>query len=506
MVTGRLVVTAAVIVTAAFIAEAVVTAASSAGVLAVVIAAVVAVLGLAGRSANHPVTSSAVRLGRRPETDRHADLDRAFLPRDRRAQQVVPARRQRRRSPTVTDPPRRPGWRADIDLPPGVTAGDVIERRDRLACGLRRPLSSVWPSADNDTHAGRLALYVADKPMSKAKPVSWPLTKTGKVDLFAPIPDRRRPARPARDGHADVRPDDHRRAPADGQDLPAAPAHPRRRPGPDAPSCTSTTSGAAPTSCRLEPVAHRFRTGDDADDLAYLKADVRELTTGHGPALQDDPQPAPRVCPEGKVTRGLADRRDLGLVAMWSWSSTSARWRSTTTPNWSPWSPTSANAARPPGSSSLLATQRVDAKSLPTGISSNAVLRFCLKVTGQVENDMVIGTSMYKAGVRATTFARTDGGVGYLAGEGDEPDHHPHRLPRRHRRPSHRRPRPSRPPRRRPAHRRRRRHRPRPRHQHRLDPRPPRRGLADRSRESLVGRPSRTARRRLSRPLRQLDR
>jgi S-DNA-T family DNA segregation ATPase FtsK/SpoIIIE len=63
----------------------------------------------------------------------------------------------------------------------------------------------------------------------------------------------------------------------------------------------------------------------------------------------------------------------------------------------------------------------VDAKSLPTGISSNAVLRFCLKVTGQVENDMVLGTSMYKAGVRATTFARTDRGVGYLAGEGDEP-------------------------------------------------------------------------------------
>ncbi len=69
----------------------------------------------------------------------------------------------------------------------------------------------------------------------------------------------------------------------------------------------------------------------------------------------------------------------------------------------------------------LLATQRVDAKSLPTAISSNAVLRLCFKVAGQVENDMVLGTSMYKAGVRATTFARTDRGVGYLAGEGDEP-------------------------------------------------------------------------------------
>ena len=30
--------------------------------------------------------------------------------------------------------------------------------------------------------------------------------------------------------------------------------------------------------------------------------------------------------------------------------------------------------------------------------------RFCLKVIGQVENDMVLGTSAYKNGLRATTF------------------------------------------------------------------------------------------------------
>src|ERR671916_2529437 len=76
-----------------------------------------------------------------------------------------------------------PGFRADIDLPPGVTAGDVIERRDRLASGLRRPLGAVWPEADHDTHAGRLILWVGDKPMAKTKPVPWPLLKHGIVDL-----------------------------------------------------------------------------------------------------------------------------------------------------------------------------------------------------------------------------------------------------------------------------------------------------------------------------------
>jgi DNA segregation ATPase FtsK/SpoIIIE, S-DNA-T family len=66
----------------------------------------------------------------------------------------------------------------------------------------------------------------------------------------------------------------------------------------------------------------------------------------------------------------------------------------------------------------ILATQRPDAKSLPTGISANASTRFCLKVMGQVENDMVLGTSRYRQGTRATMFAWEDKGIGYLIGEG----------------------------------------------------------------------------------------
>jgi hypothetical protein len=52
----------------------------------------------------------------------------------------------------------------------------------------------------------------------------------------------------------------------------------------------------------------------------------------------------------------------------------------------------------------LLATQWLDAKSIPPGIRANVVLRMRLKVTGQLENDMVLGTSMYKIGIRATMF------------------------------------------------------------------------------------------------------
>ncbi len=38
-----------------------------------------------------------------------------------------------------------PGWRADVDLPYGVMVTDIMERRDKLASGLRRPLGCVWP-------------------------------------------------------------------------------------------------------------------------------------------------------------------------------------------------------------------------------------------------------------------------------------------------------------------------------------------------------------------------
>jgi S-DNA-T family DNA segregation ATPase FtsK/SpoIIIE len=66
----------------------------------------------------------------------------------------------------------------------------------------------------------------------------------------------------------------------------------------------------------------------------------------------------------------------------------------------------------------IVATQRPDKASLPTGISANVSTRFCLKVMGQIENDMVLGTGAYKAGVRASMFAWGDKGIGYLVGEG----------------------------------------------------------------------------------------
>ncbi|GAA3637027.1 FtsK/SpoIIIE domain-containing protein [Microlunatus ginsengisoli] len=418
MVRCRLLVTSIVATLAAFVGWSVITS-TSPGVIAATTIAVLAVLGGIGRSADRPVTSRSIDSEAVPRLTADlivtalgslgiAELNKSLKPGVELGVRFP--------SPIMRD---GPGFRAEVDLPPGVTAGDVIERRDRLASGLRRPLSSVWPSADHDTHAGRLHIWCGDKPMSRAKPVAWPLAKTGKVDLFAPFPIGTDPqGRPVTITLMFA--------------LMVIGAIPRMGKtfllrllalaaalDPSAELHVYDLRGGADL-LPLEPVAHRFRTGDDTDDLAYLKADIRELKRDMARRYKTIRSLPRDICPEGKVTRALADKRSLGL-----WPIVvvidEVQVAFDDDPELVEMVTDLGKRGPAAGIMFLLATQRVDAKSLPTGISSNAVLRFCLKVTGQVENDMVLGTSMYKAGIRATMFARTDRGVGYLAGEGDEP-------------------------------------------------------------------------------------
>jgi S-DNA-T family DNA segregation ATPase FtsK/SpoIIIE len=67
----------------------------------------------------------------------------------------------------------------------------------------------------------------------------------------------------------------------------------------------------------------------------------------------------------------------------------------------------------------LLGTQIPDKDSLPTGITRNVNTRLCLSVADQIANDMILGTSAYKGGYRATVFQPVvEAGWGILAGLG----------------------------------------------------------------------------------------
>ncbi|QIP75086.1 cell division protein FtsK [Streptomyces sp. VN1] len=315
-----------------------------------------------------------------------------------------------------------PGWRAEGNLPFGVTVTDVIEKRERLASGLRRPLGCAWPEAESEEHPGHLVLWVGDQTLKAAPKPAWPLLKSGTVDLFKAIPygtdQRGRWVEVTLMFIAGV----IGAIPRMGKTfllrllLLIAALDPR------AELHTYDMKGTGDLDPVGEKVSHRHGVGEEDKTIAYALADfraLREELRRRTKVIRSLPRD---ICPESKVTSQLADKRSLGLhpivigvdecQVLFEHSEHGKEFEEIATDL----------VKRGPatGIVLLLATQRPDAKSLPTGISANASTRFCLKVMGQTENDMVLGTSSYKRGVRATMFAWGDKGLHYFVGEGSD--------------------------------------------------------------------------------------
>lgn len=315
-----------------------------------------------------------------------------------------------------------PGYRADLDLPYGVTPEDIMEARKPLASGLRRKVGCVWPAPDPTEHEGCLVLWVGDKPMNETTKPAWPLLKTGQVDLFKPVvfgnDQRMRDVAVTLMFAAVV----VGSIPRMGKTflmrlfLLIAALDPR------AELHAFDFKGTGDFGA-LEPVCHRYRAGEEDDDIEYVLDSLRELKEELRRRAKVIKNLPTSRCPESKVTPELANDRSLGLHPI------VAGFDECQVPFEHDEHGKEIEAIctdlvkRGPalGIVTLFGTQRPDAKSLPTGISANAVLRFCLKVMGQPANDMVLGTSMYKAGYRATMFSRSDRGICWMAGEGDDP-------------------------------------------------------------------------------------
>ncbi|MEU6659590.1 cell division protein FtsK [Streptomyces sp. NPDC046821] len=315
-----------------------------------------------------------------------------------------------------------PGYRADLDLPYGVTPEDIMEARKPLASGLRRKTGCVWPSPDPEQHEGRLVLWVGDKPMNETTKPAWPLAKTGTVDLFKPVVfgnDQRMRDVAVTLMFASVVVGS---IPRMGKTflmrlfLLIAALDPR------AEVHAFDFKGTGDFGA-LESVCHRYRAGEEDEDIEYVVQALRELKEElrrRAKVIKSLPRTR---CPESKVTPELAGDQSLGLHPIvvgfdecqvpFEHEEYGKEIEAICTDL----------VKRGPalGIVAMFGTQRPDAKSLPTGISANAVLRFCLKVMGQPANDMVLGTSMYKSGYRATMFSRSDRGICWMAGEGDDP-------------------------------------------------------------------------------------
>lgn len=311
-----------------------------------------------------------------------------------------------------------PGWRADIDLPLGVTVADVVERRSRLASGLRRPVGCVWPDADPDEHEGRLILWVGDRDLSKTGIVKWQLEKAARHDIFKRNPFGNDPR-------------------GRGQSVPMVQHNILlgSQPGQGKTSAVRVLACGAVLDPSvemwihelkgtgdldpLEGCSHRFVSGIDDDSIAYAANSLKKLreeVMRRAGAIKKLPRD---LCPDKRITREIADKRSLKL---WPLVGIFDECQNLFAhPTYGKQAGEDAEfiikVGRALGVILVLATQRPDKDSLPTGISGNVSIRFCLKVAGQVENDMILGTSAYKNGIRATIFRpETDAGNGYLAG------------------------------------------------------------------------------------------
>ncbi|WP_198357125.1 cell division protein FtsK [Streptomyces fildesensis] len=320
---------------------------------------------------------------------------------------------------TFPDPIRQdgPGWRATVDLPRGVTAGDIMERRKRLASGLRRPLGTVWPEGDADLHEGRLVLWVGDRDIAKQGLIPWPLAGKGRHDIFRDLPFGVDP----RGRAVSVPIVQHNwlfgSQPGQGKTSSVRVLVCGASLDPSVELWLHENKGTGDLDTH-EPVSHRFVSGIDDESIAYAAeslALLRKEVMRRGPILKGLPRD---ICPDKRVTRQIADMK-VGLHVLLAIFDECQNVFAH--PKYGKQAGEDAEfiikVGRALGVVLVLATQRPDKDSLPTGISGNVSIRFCLKVAGQVENDMILGTSAYKNGVRATTFRpEVDAGIGYLAG------------------------------------------------------------------------------------------
>ena len=314
-----------------------------------------------------------------------------------------------------------PGWGVQLDLPHGVTATQVLARRESLASGLRRPLSATWPAPVPSEHAGRLELWIGFHDISKAKPPAWPLLKSGEADVFASLPFGTDPR--GRPVGVPLFETNWLIGAAPGQGKTGA--------------VRVLTCGAALDPLAelwiheqagkgdLKPLAkvcHRYTSGLDDESIGYAAESLAMLRTELDRRSVSMKKVPDSDKPDGKVTRAMAAKRSQRLYPI------VATFDEIQNLFMHPAYGDQAKAdagyvmrlGRAYGIILILATQRPDRESMPPAVSGVTTNRFCLKVPDQVANDMILGTGSYKNGYNAAAFrGKTDAGLGWLKADGD---------------------------------------------------------------------------------------
>jgi len=324
------------------------------------------------------------------------------------------------------------GWAVTVDLPATRKAADVVKNRDALASALAvDELQLVVERVrGNGGHAGRVALWVADADPYSRPPVRTPLLGVGRWDAWRPVPF----GRDARDRRIDL--------PLVWTSLLVG-AIPRQG--------KTFAARVAVAGLILDPytrlyvadfkagkdwdaaglVAHRFMAGDEPEHVLALVAWLTELVADvqgryrRMRALDD------LVCPESKITPELSrDASSAMPVTAIVVDEVQVPLEDRT--------PVTVDGARMPageyigelltwlakkgpaaGIVLILATQRPDSQTIPSGLRAVLGSRFALRVMDWRDSNIVLGEQMNTRGHDSSRLLASHKGVGILRPDGD---------------------------------------------------------------------------------------
>jgi S-DNA-T family DNA segregation ATPase FtsK/SpoIIIE len=309
-----------------------------------------------------------------------------------------------------------PGWLARVNLPAGVLATQVMEKRTALSSALRLPVDQIWPDKGPD-HDGQLDLWVGYMPSSKMGQPTWELTRrNARTSVFEPAPFA-----------TDARQRVVLTTLFETNYLLAG------QPG----SGKTYAARTLATIALLDPTAElkiaEFKGVGDFLDFApfcstyVVGVDDEAFQAGRDIiawALAEAERRGKRVfeakkrgeAPLGKVTPELSARKGSGLHPVLILLDEIHELFSVF-PEAAEDAERAIKRLRALNIFFVLATQIPDKSSLPPNIVRCVTIRWALSLGGQMENDMVLGTGAYKSGLSATVYRpKIDAGWGIIKG------------------------------------------------------------------------------------------
>lgn len=319
-----------------------------------------------------------------------------------------------------------PGHTAIVDLPAGVIAMDVVDKREQLAGAMRLPKGQVWPSHVRGEHPSRLRIWVADRPVNMMRAPQWPLLKSGETDYFKPVPFGTDEQLRRIDWLLAEKNSLFAGVPGAGKSLAARVIalgvaldpivdfliYDLKGLGdfdPLEPLCLNGMYGSSPDEAtKAEAMAALEWLYEECERRpplvkAWVRRGLNNENKVNRAMAERDPRLRPLVAIFDEIQEIITDPQ-LRKRAIFLLTSIVKRGRAM-------------------GIHLILATQRLDKPSLPREITSNITIRFCLSVPSHVETDLVLGTGAYAQGARPTEFqpgAPPDGdsGWGWRSGYG----------------------------------------------------------------------------------------